>query len=1475
MIKVIISGSRHSSEREIIKELFNRYLGNEVHCYDCNEYVTDVTRQGKQDEINERIRGCDWYVLVANSERYGDYTKMEWETIMDELQTKSYDKLITVVKCENPEDSSKIQNINDVGKYTFADFEQVRIEKGIGEQFFLQYKFHDENFDSLKNVVREEIEMALSRNIVMRKLSKAISEVTPSDIFVNQYRIRAENGFDENFYLKRSSVDNELDRCSGFVVLTGAPASGKTRAVYEFLKRLHQAELNDGNPHSRMVKVDNDSLPYLVNAVENIDTWRRELNAASELNLSDYVFVIDQIIDVLRDPENMKLFNRLHGLAVTRLNARMIATSLIEPYKLLCEDDRFLPDPVEIKICRLDGETDYNFKEALKDYINTIDNGNQIKAVIGDHIPGLKNYNDTIIRAVERSASRREIECFVKAFNVICMFRKGNIWPIGLVLAVTERIYGQKLSDENFKNGLMQFFLDNNILHVQSTNRYKPVSVMTLDHEKLFSYDGEMLKMLVPANYLMSIDNDYVWQFLRKQKYAINWKNQEEMETCMKWYCDAFFNEAPVATLRRVIVRSPAVGLALKYRANQNFIKIRVVGMILDLFEGNHVFDQQEMKMLIAFVLHRSSTLEELKEDYEMFVENTNGKFYLDEDVVAELMGFAQYLSTGMQKRLLEFISSKGWDFSSDGHLSIYYHKRMIQYLNSFSEIKEYMTKHVLVEGVLKNRTVDPDMDKINRRDLLKTIIRKCRDVRHVEQVLDWADDMNVVFDKDFFYSLCTSASTNLSMSDKNNMELLDVLDNFFSDGQTSGFSMGQITYYLVRMANCFVNARDIFERHEAELDDNPSLKARVISAMLDSAKNYEFAYIYRFFFKDGKLVRKLPQVSRNRLLRNLDFNSAMSAFELLFDSSDYDSTPDLHTMISLLKVNVDFHKSAIFKEKTGKQIVEHVYQNLLQILHHPYMKRIGRIDPALPLIIQCCISESQEQYVLDHYVKPRYMAFLKMRSPEMPETALKVETDNYMGRKMFEPEIAVSKIRRRNDRDMKQILRYVIDVMDGTFRTQSSIDPDVFNGYCQKLFSLMTPSDDGCLTIGEFNEYRNRMADYILDQIVISGDGTPIRRFDYLIKDEYFYPAYYKVYPEKIIKMDGNRYVVSEEELHSIPADFITEKLISHIFQGTALVMGAEALKDVETWFRSNLEDYHWESVAYRFVKKLYPEYDFQTDRLPKLDENMSTYRAPKQHEVWNFLNDYLKGESDMTEEKIMEQIDAIKDEYPDSIPSISLIHELFKKKGMSAFNIIRFLEDVFLRSSLPVTSTLWKSALEGVIYSIKTGTDNKSDVAKEIDAIYSYYPYLIMDDMTTKIYLLRIFTGKRRRKQFAEIRHADVFLTVLELSQLITQKDLFESDMLGYLSLMERYHNLNTAMFGKPEPNETYGHFIEGCARFYKPEFTVEMKRMIVEMGSYVVRSRKYSNKLESYRDEFRYMTADLEKSLGVPVDVLQRLL
>lgn len=84
--------------------------------------------------------------FLATSKNYGRYTALEWQTLVEYLKDKPHDKIITILKCENPEVSILCQNFEDTGEIPFDKL--VEIMKN--NQYFCDYSYIGNYYCPLK-----------------------------------------------------------------------------------------------------------------------------------------------------------------------------------------------------------------------------------------------------------------------------------------------------------------------------------------------------------------------------------------------------------------------------------------------------------------------------------------------------------------------------------------------------------------------------------------------------------------------------------------------------------------------------------------------------------------------------------------------------------------------------------------------------------------------------------------------------------------------------------------------------------------------------------------------------------------------------------------------------------------------------------------------------------------------------------------------------------------------------------------------------------------------------------------------------------------------------------------------------------------------------------------------------------------------------------------------------------------------------
>ncbi len=1453
-LNIVISGSRHSNERELIIDTLKSKFTN-LNIYDCNKTVTDLIAKdselekwdpllqedqtypfsqeqikevtAKQKEINSKITKCDWFILVAPTNFYGKWTFMEWQIMLNTVKRKKREQVFSVFRCSNWEESVKGQNITDVGDYSFSDFENLQKSILQTDNYLNSYTFDaggmntKDKLSRLKNELEKEIDTLKIQNLAMRMISIPRKELKASHIFKNRYRTKPERGFDDNFYLRRSSVDEAMETKTQKTVtmILGAPASGKTRAVYEFLKK--SPKLSD---NVRIIKLNRRNIAAIHNHLENYSQWHDLLgdNARRTENLSDYYFVCDQIFDEIYTPNDneVSLWWKIYDLAVDKFGASILATSLVEEYET--NKERLFANKnisyEEIFIKNISEDPDFDFRSQLEEYYKR--NGGSFNGdiskmqVIGDYIKGLVDYHDTVFRAIEDYDNQHGnfIGNFAKSYNTIRLYRHiGNI-PLGLVLAVFNKMSSDSITKESYLD-FERFCKRNNILKIKKQEGQ--YGRFNISDNTVYTYDNERVKIPVSPNFLIEICNDYVWNAI-KEKYRFSLENVESMKECMESFCDAFFSETPVNTLKRIISRSPSVRFSIDYQGYENFVREHVCNEVYSLCHNEYdiKYDKKEMNELIAYILHRSNSIEEFKNDFEEFTGWVGEDFELTEEVIGELMGFGMRRTRKIKAQTLAFLKDKGWDFDIP-RTTIYYHRRMIEYMDSFNEISDYMANVVLKPEVLNNQTDAPDLLLLNKRSLYLSVLDRAKCHDDLLQIIEWIKVLNCPINRKMIVSM--KARINDQEFEKNdalNQILLSRMKHiFYADDGLCMIADNLKDYYLILLASCFQNAAIHFKESE-EFNNNPPLRNRAISEMIKLVKGSEFSFLYRFCMQENILDR-MAQVSRNLLIKSLNVGDAINFAEVMFNGDSLDSIADRYTMISLLSCNYEF-----FKSKHHNNSSNLAFQNVLQILRLPMFQNITYDVTTIAMMLQICSTDEQENYLTTNFIKPSIRAEILLDEDLEREEEITSKVNRKWDELKTRPEIVISRINNSYKTEIHEIYEYVKKTMNKMLEDGIVQNPNILNILLNKLYHC---HKNGHIKAREANQFRNRLKVYLESPL------SDRQRIDFFYKDEYFYRAYFRIYPDKAIARNAEGKYSLSSIFNQIPVKFVDHVLFQHMIEG------------IEAW---KTDESHKIKEDLADIIEYISENQNNSKKNSKFKKQSQKYYHS---EKWDFLSDFSKGsqcrpESD--EEDMISKIQELKQEDKDSLPSPSLMHQVLKNKRLKSDTVFSLLKHLYLEHDLVITSSLWKSALEGL--------HNKEDYASIYEGIKdlkNQYGHLILDDTCSLLYQVLLKPDSpEKRKEFKVICDDLHFRSLQEYGVMINSYDLYD-ELEDYVHTMTEYEEMNNLVCTK-EPwriiiNNTHSHFLIGCTKLYSPNTSTSYKESILDILSNFHRFGKHDVK------------------------------
>lgn len=1490
-LKVIISGSRHAQERQIIKEKLNEYALFDIEIYDCNDTPSPLSVDGKQTDINEIIQKFDWYILVASTTKYGKYTYKEWEVVTDSILTKPYDQVISVIKCNNRKVSENEQSVPyDTSKkyYAFEDFEALCKKKGIQTNFYVDYTY-DKKFSDLKNEVEQEIKKMLRNNLVLRQDSISLKQMQPVDVFMNRYRATTDGGFEEEHYLSREQIDDILDIQKGCSFIIGPSAAGKTRAMYEFLKRRRNQAVNVIN--ERLIVVTSHNLEAVTQHVMGLAKLKESLSNKKGLDLSTYYFVFDQVGDLLYKDAFVSLFDDLIRYLTSYFKARVLITGFKENYDELITKvgNRDEINPIFIQSL----QTDLVNVKRIKEFLRLKDDDKITHAVIGEYVKGLVEYikykQIEIEEYFKQQQNRELIETFVKSYSVIMLYRKLNLPPLALVLAVMNKILGsgEELTTRQLRNGLLTFFFDKNILVLEEEGKKVSHRQIGLIESELdltydsYEFDGEDLNLPMSPDFLIRIENDYLWHEFFLKRYAYKVDCIQDMKNAMMYYAKAFLKDVPLKTLRRIISRSPSVPLAVRFGAHSDFVGPFVEEQFRKLYRNNKLaqYSRIDLCEFLSYFIHRSVDFEDFKTRFE-FAESKlkEGKyaqtqqekefsadqihFLLDEINVAELMGFGFKRGSMIQSKVMKFIESLGWNFTSHQGHYVYYHMRVIQHLADFDEVQHYVEMRILPTAPEHFVIQQADKETTEKGNFIMACVGKCTTCEDMLQVLDWIETLHLGISRNLLFYLIGLKKKNVSWylnpiaNQRIVKRIADMLLQITSDDIVKQMHPRSVSqgatylireepiltkmkyYYLLELSSTFLNAKPYFEAGLPYWNDNIELRNRAISQLIEVMQNYEFSHMYNVFFKEGKRAVDipLPQISRNLLLKHLNLDDALNLLEQLFDGSDADSTPDVNTLISLLLANKEFIKKHANQNDKVQAKNRFAFQNLKMILMHPCLKNIIYNESAIDLMFFACHSIRQETQILNQFVKPnRRRLLLKKYGSVAVSNSGESKVQEYIRYIQSRPEYAINHL--NTFTQVPELIAYakkfIIQMVaqQKTITTTMILNPSFVSNLFNRLVYLYVRAYGGAHALAK-EEFRSQTTDlyHFLFNPLNGGDSCLM---DYFYKDNYLYAALYRLYPERAVQREENGDYHWTPEFMNLSAGFIDEKLFGNVLMGLAAFMGEEAVHAVEEWIIQHVEDYKRDQRVNMFILKFLPNYHCMPICYPKQRKNNHSHEYS---DGWGFLSKffyawsttYRKGKDKDAakacelafDQQIMPQIIRMKESNEESTPNISLVHNLFKNGMMTSEQTFHLLKEVYLDAGLVITATLWKSALEN-LKRIASHADKHTGqvLAQEFKAFKAEYHSLILEDSTTLCYQLSLLTGEDREACFREIRNKNSYHTQIELSELIQHIDLFLPNLDDYIKVMRNYVLNNYLIYDAVVVTPTYNHFIVNLLRYYFP--------------------------------------------------------
>lgn len=986
-MKIIISSAVTSEEKKAVKEKLYEMASNnlikiEDKIYDCADTPCFWEKKTKQVEIYETISEADWFVCLVTGSEIGYYTWKEMEFVINE-KLKGSPVRISVFHPNNihNETDKKPESIEKNKPLSWNLFckeaGELLVNSAEQELYWNAYVADTEN-KGICSAVESELLKAIKMNAF---------PFQHIDFFVQEGKsVIAEKFFFEtincnNTYIYRDSVDGDLkhlckDSTFSFIFITGKPVSGKSRALYEFLR----SELKD----RRVVVMNRENIIDICNNLSVSLAQRKHWfnNFASKDVEENIYFVCDQIDDVLsRAPQEMKTV--FLDTINEHDNYKLIATGTKNSIENFINSSNetngiIVRNYQIINIPLISNDPDSEDILSKLRYIYRPQEGE----VVGDFIPGLKENTIKVAgEIVNECRTNKFLRKFIQALQITLLYRREK----ALLLPIC--ISHSFLSDAEFKDGIiarsLKFLSEKNFIIIYDNknigkeipdlgnliNDPSSSSNVTIDNEDFPGWIG--------GDYYFKI-NELLWQIIEEFPYKsidepllYDLFDKNQLINAM----NAFWKSYPHAsTLRRLISRIPKRQTPDKDGDEK---RLRMTwDFVFDKIKNNLKVENEninEMRMASNCLIGRAANIDEVK-DVLVFMERNN--ITLDNSSIGEMCYFAvkrlqhsdgfhafvekiEELDRALQKQ--EVQREAIWTYEDFYRVSWKIKLYSNEYQHAYMFVKEALDKlHYkdaddrvfeagdAVKQIFSKRN---SFEQRNLKMMMVDLSLLCKTKDDVLQLLNIYIDYQMLPSASVVHNICHvvhDAETVLKIMDMLFKEK-ETITNYFQEYE-------EIIVNFVPYMNSFGDSVRLYERWRKDIKDNvndtrPNL--RFVSLCLKNCKKEEFQSAIGYIHKE--LGDKA-----NGIIYNILISLAPNSEDALYLLNKMKETDvDEYTLSNCLNV--------VMKSSKSDKSDEREYQNFLiayEFINHPKLRVFAKNPSCLQKIYELAYDKGQERTI-------------------------------------------------------------------------------------------------------------------------------------------------------------------------------------------------------------------------------------------------------------------------------------------------------------------------------------------------------------------------------------------------------------------------------------------------------------------------------------------------------------------------------
>lgn len=1031
-MKIVICGSRQSEEIKILRESVlkvelerqpaslelvdeeeeKKNPQKNAFVYFCDDEPTsqNAYEENKQQEIFKRIDEADWVIVVAPLNNIGKITYDEICEAREAQKRHPGYPVLTVFKCKDyyeydeNKTAEKGYGITDFG----SNISIERLENELGT-YLAEYEYDSKKRLLDSNKLGERIYNQLLLNIKYKKFrsqhilfnSVLGKDVKPKELYADP--VRAD--FTTNEYLTRGSVDWNfgnmlLNENRKYIIITGIPGSGKSRAVMEALKPC-PVENTEGYSlgvlsEERVVVVKDSNVNEVYRLLDREVAFAKKIKDYSNDNQKSIYLLIDQVRDVfnmMNDEDVKQFFVLLEQIPYIKL----IATSLEDAYEDLCGRWGNAKSPlinaatIDIPLISKEKESD---QERIRSFFSDYPNAE----TIGECIPELARYKEGIVDDIYQVCCKRKsnkslhryIPCLLKSLQTADTFRRGDM-ALFLPIMIAKTLLDEDYNKEQMIDAV-QYLIVHHVIKVTDIKSNEVIKRFNTDcfisrmcDSDEYVFDGEKYEKPIVSTRFRYAFNEIIWHHLNDVE------NEKTDSDRLLWNFDlpqsilrsakSFFISVPKArTLKRILPRIPKPP-RISPECNKNATETLRNYAFDELSRMNPAEDKDYINA-VAQLIRYSTTIDQIHQIFTLLKKN-NVK---PTDTCIAYLYLAGSVHPNLANEVEKIYQQLKSDYKLDGYSAFSFSRKVVFLGYDLTLSENLKSKPTSILRLLQNKNFKFYLeDGAGPYYGFLNYVAECKknnyenDLYKIgESLVAFAGKINSINDVELFLELYRQCCLSLSR------RVLKILINKLADFEWSkiddflpplGKNVNLISEidkeftFVSVMRNCdnFLKAKVVYDAYYVCFNkDHPKL----LSMAMQSVQDNEFQIALKFLDKvearrKDNNEEKLSVIVYNNLLKRSP--ALDEAFALL---SRLDSRKDLfqiQTLASILTVIKKRKKRIKENMDSGSKLFFLVYDVIMRLsnsAHHGNIKGLWQSQYILSILMSFAQTKKHEDFI-------------------------------------------------------------------------------------------------------------------------------------------------------------------------------------------------------------------------------------------------------------------------------------------------------------------------------------------------------------------------------------------------------------------------------------------------------------------------------------------------------------------------------